>query len=228
MASVALNGLLLGLEEARDLQRANPTPLGGISARPRVTRAINRACVVMLSSHLEKYVHSINEEAVALVNASGVPSERVPIQMRLQHAQPRIDDLGKTQWNNRGPQLESFSANEAWMWSAGLCGLIDHARLLVWMKTPKTKQLVRYYKLWGIEDIFADITRTPITKHRLLLKLDELVEKRNNIAHGDIHADATPKDLTEYILTVKNVCERADRRLARALRKDLGVSCPWY
>lgn len=228
MASAALEGLLIGIEEVRDLQRANPAPAGGISARPRVTRAINRASVVMLSSHLEKYLRAVSEEAVGIVNTHGVAAAVLPEIMRLQHSSGSVDDLARTQWNNRAQKLGEFAQNEGWLWGTGTTGTLDHERLLTWMKTPKSEMVRRLYRLWGIEDIFREITRTPATRVRLTLKLDELVTKRNNIAHGDWHADATPRDITEYRQRVQEFCSRADRRLARQLSKSLAVTCPWY
>ena len=227
MASNALLALFTGLVEVQDLQRANPTPRGGISMRPRVTRAINRASVVMLSSHLEKYLHAVNEEATMLLNSVPISATRLPDIMKLQHSQQPITQLSATQWDNRAAHLTAFASGDGWLWSNGT-GQLAHERLIMWMKTPKTRRIARLFRLWGIADIFAEITRSQLTRQRLVLKLDELVEKRNNIAHGDIHVDATPTDLTEYRQRVSEFCSRADRRLARVLVRQFGVGCGWY
>jgi hypothetical protein len=72
MSSRALQSLLIALEEVGDLQRANPTPTGAAPSQPETTRAIGRASVVLLSSHLERYIRNLNEEAVEFVNSAGV------------------------------------------------------------------------------------------------------------------------------------------------------------
>src|SRR5688572_29172040 len=58
MPSDAFSGLVAGIEEIRHLQAANPTPIGGIAARSNVVRAINRSSVVLLTSHLERYIRA--------------------------------------------------------------------------------------------------------------------------------------------------------------------------
>ena len=68
MPSKALEGLLSGLDEIDAMQRANPTPQeGGGLTKPDVVRALGRAEVVLLSSHFERYLYALNEEAVALI-----------------------------------------------------------------------------------------------------------------------------------------------------------------
>ena len=104
---------------------------------------------------------------------------------------------------------------------------LDHERLLTWMKAPTPKNLVRYYRYWGIGDIFDDITRTSHTRTELWLRLDELVRKRNNIAHGDATTEATPTDLRSYTRSALRFCERADRQMARALRRLVPATPPW-
>ena len=44
----------------------------------------------------------------------------------------------------------------------------------------------RYFAYWGIPDIFEHITRSATTRGRLYLPVSELIDKRNNIAHGGV------------------------------------------
>ena len=60
------------------------------------------------------------------------------------------------------------------------------------------------------------------------MKLTELVERRNNIAHGDFGTEATPREVRDYRKTVAIFCDRVDRRLARTFRVSFGMDCNWY
>lgn len=228
MPSDAHQALRRGLEEVSDLLRADPTPRGGLSPDPALTRAVTRACVVILCSHFERYLRSANEEAVGLLNRSKVKGESLTERLRLQHSRVAIRELANTEWTRRADGLRRFAQVDAWLWSKAEKDLLYHERIMQWMKSPKPQEVIRFYRLWGIDDIFTAITRRPHTRQQLFLKLTELVEKRNNIAHGDIATETTANEVREYQKTVAKFCDRVDRRLARKLRVSLSVNCDWY
>jgi|SRR5579863_7732260 len=228
MASSALNELLAGLAEIRALQRANPSPQQGSGLkRPEVVRAIGRSEIVLLSSHFEHFIYALNEQAVTAVCEAAVLSSALPEPLKLQHSRYAIDVIFDTAWDRRGPALEQYSTNEAGLWSPhAAVTALDAARLLTWMKTPSPRNLIRFFRIWGITDIFSEITRKRVTYVALRLRLGELVDKRNNIAHGDFTAEATYSDIVQYVSAVKKFCTRADARLGKQLGIIVGTA-PW-
>jgi hypothetical protein len=224
--SGALAGLRAALAEIKDLQAAAPSSL--TSARRRATaRVIGRSSVVLLSSHFERYFYALNEELVAYVNSSIVDSSRLPETLKLLHTRWPVDRMVETQWDRRRMQLASFVSDDAWLWQANLAGTIQHARLLAWMKSPKPESIKRYFTYWGIADIFAAITRTPQRRQAIQLKLLGLVDKRNNIAHGDLNEQATSQDVRSYAATVLLFCDRTDRYVGRKVSRVIGAAPPW-
>jgi hypothetical protein len=230
MSSKSLENLKVGLAEVSALKA-----VGTISAsrpaketRPQLLRALGRAQVVLLSAHLERYVYSVTEESVDHIFNSRIESQLLSEELRLIHSQDAIDKLGRTQWNNRSQQLKEFGQHESKLWVDG--AVIDRLvpeQLLGWMKAPNPKNLTRAFQIWGTADIFDSITRTAVTRSRLWMRINELVEKRNNIAHGDFTVEAQPTDVTEYILAVRRFCERSDRTMARNLVGITGGMSPW-
>jgi len=138
-----------------------------------------------------------------------------------------MDVLTATGWKKRANQYAEFVREESWLWSSGATGGLEADRILAWMKAPKPDSLNRFYKYWGIDNIFEHITRTPQTRGRFYLLVGELVDKRNNIAHGDLTAEAAKSDLVRYFRTAREFCERADRVLARRLAQLTGFPRPW-
>ena len=139
-----------------------------------------------------------------------------------------IDDLARTQWDRRESQLVDVMTQDAVLFQVGqpLARLV-HERLLDWMSSPKCAEIIRYYRQWGIEDVFDRMTRRAHTRGALWLKLSELVDKRNNIAHGDLTTEATQLDVRDYRRAVLRFCRAADPILARHIGRLLRVAPPW-
>lgn len=227
MPSTALAALQSALKEVSDLRRADRSATSPTSSALRLARAVARAQVVLLSSHFERYFYAVNEEAINFINGKAVPAGILPSALKVLHSKQPIDDLAETGWERRAAKLGDFVSSDAWLWGAGLPGMLTHSRLLAWMKAPKPENLVRYYKYWGIDDIFDEITRTPLTRNRVWLGIQELVDKRNSIAHGDFSAQATQTDIVRYVDSVRSFCKRADGRLAKVLGKLSPGASPW-
>jgi len=227
VASASLLAFRRGLLEVDELQQADPTPVGATPLNPETTRVIGRACVVLLSSHFERYIYAINEEATQRLNEEEVKGDLLPERIRLLHSSVPVDVLLGTSWENRAEQLASLIENEAWLWTNGAKGVLDHNRLIMWMRAPSPRYLVRYFRYWGIENIFYSITRTSHTRTELQLRIEELVQKRNNIAHGDLSIEATHTEIDLYRNVTTVFSERSDRILGRAIGKLIERPSAW-
>ncbi len=225
--SASLIALRRGLLEVAELQRADPTPIGQAPSDPEISRAVGRASVVLLSSHFERYIYAINEEASEFLNSHEVPGSDLPELLRLLHSQVVVDGLFSTQWDHRAEALAAFVEEEAWLWGLESSGQLFHKRLLAWMKSPSPLNLSRYFKYWGVEDIFSAITRAPHTKSELWLRIDELVGKRNNIAHGDLTTEATSTDIINYEIAIKTFSDRTDRLLGSIVGRIIDRQAAW-
>ena len=227
MPSNALNALLASIPEVDDLLGAQK-PLPPLQ-RSTVGRAIRRASTVALSSHFERYLYVLNEEAVDVVNGSGIHGDQLPESLRLYHSKSAVELLAETAWerNTRSNALETFVKDEAWLWSLGMAGHLNHERLLEFMSAPRPDEIRRYFRYWDIPDIFNAITRTPHVRTKLYVKLVELVDKRNGIAHGDVNIVPTYHDVISYRGVVKAFCTRTDRAIARQIDRMTGAGRPW-
>ena len=227
MSSEALSGLREGVQEIAALESVNPTPTGAAPVAASSTRVVGRASVVLLCSHFERYFYRVNEETAEWLYRVGITGDQLPEALRLLHSKTAIDDLAGMDWLKRATKLANLAADEMWLWQPGVKGRPVHRRWLSWMKSPSPDDLVRYYGYWGISNIFEAITRTKTTKADLWLRLRTMVEKRNNIAHGDMSEQATPRDVRGFTKSVLTFCERADRKLSARVRVLFRTGAPW-
>lgn len=231
MSSRSLDGIRSGIAEVKALRSHYAVPRGAIplGTHAVAAKAHGRACVVLLSSHLERYVRSINEESIEWLNFQRCDLGRFPPEFLLTHSRVAVDDLAMKSWEKRGPTLKEFVSTHGRLWSdSGTTGDLQHQPLLSWMKSPKPDSLKRFYRVYGIPNIFDVVTRQHSTKSSLYLGITELVEKRNNIAHGDYQTEALPVDVTKYLNAVDKFASSADKCMARSLRKIAGTgSSPW-
>ena len=228
MPSAPLQAFLSALTEVRELGRASHPTLGPEAPQSlSLARALGRGQIVLLSAHFERYIYALNEEVVEYLNGHNIVGERMPEIARLQHSVTPVEELGRTSWENCTSQLQTFILRDGWLWAVGTTGLLVHDRLLVWMKAPSPRNLVRYFKLWGTEDIFSAITRKQSSRDALWLGVQGLVDLRNNIAHGDYTAQATQADVKRYMAVTSMFCERVDRQISVAISRRFQIPRPW-
>lgn len=229
MPSSALKALLVAVQEVHALQKSNPSPTSlSRFGRPEVKRAIGRAQVVLLSSHFERYMYDLNEEAVDYLLSVSIKSALLPVKIRLLHSRSSLELISQTSWERREKALTSFARQEAPLWNEdGFLEEFQHGRLLEWMKAPRCEAIKRYFEQWQVPDIFSSITRKSSVRSDLWLRIDELVEKRNNIAHGDLTVEATYLDIQKYLVAIKTFATRADGYFANIPEGLTRSSRPW-
>lgn len=215
-SSKALTDLLDNLEEIRLLQsiiEISATKLPTVGEIKR-ENSVNRAAIVLLSSYFERYIYAINEEVCLLANTNGIKSQLISEDIKLLHAKYDFDLIQEMQWVNRLGSLMEYSNSTAWLFIDNSIGIIDHNKLLTYMKSPNTKNVHRYYKMWGISNIFSSCSMgNRRIEGKIRGRLEEMVTKRNSIAHGDANVTVSSKSLESSIRTIRVFCKSADKEL---------------
>jgi hypothetical protein len=162
------------------------------------------------------------------LGSCSLSASMIPINIRLLQSKGSIDVLAKTQWTSREGALIEFAEKHSPLWrDSTAITYLDPGPNLESMKSPQTKAVIRFYALYGIDDVFGAITRSSTGRQRLARELGSLVDNRNGIAHGDQTVQPQRTELTEYAKAVKDFCTRADKRLSSALCALSGQAPPW-
>ena len=116
MPSASLRSFLSAMDEVVDLGKAShPTLEARASESLKLARAVGRAQIVLLSSHFERYIYSLDEELVTFLNVQKVSGDKIPENVRLRHSITPVDELAKTGWQNRSQKLQDFITGDAWL-----------------------------------------------------------------------------------------------------------------
>lgn len=230
MPSDALADLLVGAAEVRALREYAPKAQG-LAARHALQDAQlahRRACVVLLCSYFERYIYALNEGAIDYINHLRPLSELIPVQIRLAMVRGAVDRLAGMQWIKRESALREFSSEHAALWNgASAAPLLRPEPLLESMKSPKVADVKRYFKLFGIDDIFHSIARSETVRRQLMRSLQALADSRNGIAHGDQTVQPERTEITGYLNSVSLFCGRVDKFFGQRLATLFGGAPPW-
>jgi len=229
MSSKALDDLKKGVDEVKYLRRLSPLKDAiATGVKASTARAHGRACVVLLNSHYERYLRAVNEEALNWLIGSSIKSEELPEIIRLMHSRAAIDRISETNWDKRGEMLVEFADIDAKLWSKStVLPSLESSKILI-MKAPHSREVKRFYAMYGIIDIFSKATRRPDRRSHLWLKLQEMVDKRNNIAHGDFTTEALPSEISSYLDAVLKFCSSSDKIFAKQLKTIAkSATLPW-
>lgn len=227
MASKSFQALKTSIAEIYVLRELFTRTTGIKSGNPELIRAVGRSAIVLLYSHFEKYTYSVNEEIADFLNVNNVEGNSIPEMLRLLHSKTPVEKLAEMQWIHRATTLKDFISTDYWLWTNNQNGKLIPDRLLEWMKSPNPDNITRYFRYWDIDDIFSRITKTSHIRSYLWTQIQTLVDKRNNIAHGDATTECSKSELGLCSRAVLIFCERADRILSRQIRRLFLTPAPW-
>jgi len=229
MSSRAFADLTARLQEVRTLAGLDPARAGDAS-QTAVSNAVNRACIVLLSAHLEGFLEDLLLEALDVVVARGTPVDRLPLILRALHAETHLSQLAPMRDRNaRAPRIEKMFLEEAALWSAGQAvqaTMIRQGTVRAEMANPGSKEIRQFMELVGV-DIRAYINNVVGASH-LLGRVDGLIGLRNQVAHGEINVRATFQDVDTYTQIVQDLCRHADDAVAAGIQGMCSLAAlPW-
>ena len=213
----AYSGFLRRLEEVKSLhglaQRISlePATKGNVDK----VNALCRAGVVLLSSHVEGYIEDLAVLALNKIYIKKIAKDKLGDGFRYYLSRKQIREIKDT--NTTYPATvaakvrvlvvegeDIWSDNKFFLKSLPSDSFVDFSN-------PKHKIIKKFLARFGFNKFHNDLARRlSINFFTCCNMVDQVVEQRNKIAHGDTTATGTPKDLADMIRLVLMYCRGTD------------------
>lgn len=221
---MALDSFQEGTTEVEILQRLATEAGTGVAEQ---TNALCRAAVVLLVSHFEAFLKTIAEEFVDTVGAGNIPSGQLPAGLRLAHTLPQLESIvGTGDEVQRASLLKKLgSVSQLWNDEAkppkGALQAKTFARLVTSANTEVINDLFSRMGNKGLVcdgdlDVPADNGEVRVVS--IDFGLRDVVQCRNDIAHGKSDRKPTAADVTRYMQFLLAFATRLQRKA-----NDLGT-----
>lgn len=194
--------------------------------------ALCRAAVVLLVSHFESFLKSIAEEYVDNVGSAAVEARRVPVGLREIHTLPKLESIVTVRDDTQRSVLLKRLGSIAALWN-------DDARInkgslsaATFAKTVTSAKADVINELFNRMGSVANVCDGDIDIHgmggevftaSIDYSLRDVVQCRNDVAHGKADRKPTPEDIVRYVGFLKSFAERLQRKANSATAGVIGV-----
>lgn len=180
--------------------------------------ALCRASVVLLSSHIEAYIKELGEHTLDGIYNNGVCRSKIALPFFYHLSRAHIENVRNgSQPANIAAHMRSFVENDALMWTAhgGFPTPIDAQDFNGGFSNPTFNKVKAYLGRFGYEGFRHDFMRKlGRAAQPMITGLDQIVDARNAIAHGDPAATKTPAEVKDMIELAKVFCRTVDALFA--------------
>ncbi|WP_156027551.1 MAE_28990/MAE_18760 family HEPN-like nuclease [Mycetocola saprophilus] len=193
-------------------------------AREEITAAntLCRAAIVLMVSHFEAFLKSLALEFIDSIGTGELEARRIPLGVREHQTLPRLKEVISSQ---NDPQRQALLRKSllplANLWNDNAKpakGTLDADKFARIVTSAKSDVIDNLFKCMGSVTAVCD-GEIEVTDHlgdihtaNIRFSIRDVVDCRNDIAHGTKSRTPTPADVTRYLLFVHPFAERLDRK----------------
>ena len=198
----------------------------GVVDGARVVRALCRSGVVLLSSHIEGYVEELVELILQNIVDKRVQKSVFEQQFFYYFSKDIIDEICETQQPEKiSEKVKLMFERDGDIW--GDTGIfvseLSVERFTAGFSAPRVDRIRSLVGRFGYKDFRGDLAdQLQGDFHACVNMVENVVNQRNKIAHGDVHANPTPRDLEDMVKFVRLFCQVTDDVVARWFA---GIDC---
>ena len=225
----AYSGIVSRLPEVETLYKLadeQTRRLGPLRSAP-VARPLCRAAIVLLSSHIEGYVEDLAEVILRKIFEKMMPKSRLAPRFRYYFSKDILDEIRDTTDPDRISQKMAriFDRDsDIWCDSETFFQELSAERFVSGFSTPRFDQIQRFVRRFGYRNYNHDLkVHLQANYSPCVNMVNNVVDQRNKIAHGDIVATTTPNDLADMMSLVRIFCRSTDLVVGNWFRS---IGCP--
>ncbi|MEY9910659.1 hypothetical protein ABIA35_006903 [Catenulispora sp. MAP12-49] len=193
------------------------TPLENETGRA-LANASTRACVVMLVAHFEGFVKLALTELIDSIREAKPPNRRVPDGLLEIMTRDRLVEIAACEGVERSRRIRKLFTAYGPLWEDGRTinpALMSDRILAKQLTNARPETLDQVFVLLDVAGLTAGIQASLDSEAAssgngcaafdVRMKLDEIVDRRNEIAHGDRDVKPTAVEVVEYINFLRDV-----------------------
>lgn len=214
-----------GVVEVEVLRAVTARQSAGSASDLAEINAINRAAVLLLVSHFEGYLKSVAEEFVDFLNSCDISARQVPEALRELHTEGRLREILSSNDVKQRQALYSKLDSVVALWVADkkiVPGILKAEKLSRLVTNAHSETIDKLYVCMGVRthvcdgDLDVDFGEGEVTPVNIRLALRDIVQCRNDIAHGSPERVPTPEDVERYVAILSGLADRLDRKFHSA------------
>lgn len=187
--------------------------------------ALCRGAVVLLSSHIEAYVKELGEHTLDSLHSKEVCRSRMAPQFFYHISKVHIEAIrDASQPDGIARHIQAFVDNDARFWenTDPLPAPIPSQVFNKGFSNPTFDKVKAYFGRFGYADFRRDFFREMGREAQTISSnLDQIVDTRNSIAHGDPAATKTPSEIKAMMETSRAFCRATDKVFGNWCRNHL-------
>lgn len=180
--------------------------------------ALCRGSVVLLSSHIEAYIKELGEHTLDSIYNNRVCRSKLSAPFFYHISKEKLENIRiGSNPEKIATQTRSFLQTDSEMWktTGHFPNPISAQLFNSGFSNPKFEKIKAYLGRFGYTEFRHDIYhKLGRDANVLISNIDQIVDSRNSIAHGDPNATKTPLELLEMIKTSKSFCRTVDELFA--------------
>lgn len=190
----------------------------GMQAPSNSITRVNALCrggIVLLSSHLEGYIEDLGTLAIERIGKGQVGKAALSDSFRYYLSRDLIIEITET--TNPAvvaSKITSFIQRDLNIWdsSTHFVHPLRPETFVGQFATPNHRNIRRFFRRFGYENLNKDLANLLKGDYQISITMvNNIVDQRNKIAHGDHLAAGTPTDLAQMNAWLKRYCRSIDK-----------------